>query len=462
MSQDRKLTSLLGDLMMGMHTKTFEELRRHLPYVETQLSTLRTELADFRGEVTADVKELKQLVLRLLMENGDPRKQLEGERRVHRAPSSALLKLAQRLVKDELDDSEVAQILPQCRPENRVGKGSFGTVYRGTFCGIPVAIKEVDIGELASHANLPLSPCHGAGGGGSLGDAEPGAGPGGLTVPRTSRAVSDFRAEVAVLRLLRSSRLVQFVGACTRPPTLLIITEFVAGGNLYKFLRSARVKPEDDYAAELKHDFDCVDSGRTPRSLPTVADEKHVEVENRRHSSAASACAHSRILDNSLRLQIAFQIAFGLSYLHQHKPPIIHRDLKSRNVLLDEGGNAKICDFGLSRTMTYSVLSVSASLGTPQYMSPEALRAQPLGPKSDVYSYGVLLYEIFTGHIPWERLSLVQIVTRVLVENDRIVIPERIPKSIRFIIENCLEHDVEKRFDIATVLHYLRKVELDT
>ncbi|XP_059460580.1 leucine-rich repeat receptor protein kinase HPCA1-like [Corylus avellana] len=111
-------------------------------------------------------------------------------------------------------------------------------------------------------------------------------------------------------------------------------------------------------------------------------------------------------LDWMGRLRVALGAARGLVYLHEHAdPPIIHRDIKSNNILLDESLNAKVADFGLSKPMSDSQRSyVSTQVkGTLGYMDPEYYMTQQLTEKSDVYSFGVLLLELITARRPIER-----------------------------------------------------------
>ncbi|KAK7263752.1 hypothetical protein RJT34_31349 [Clitoria ternatea] len=106
------------------------------------------------------------------------------------------------------------------------------------------------------------------------------------------------------------------------------------------------------------------------------------------------------------RLKIALDIARGLDYLHEHaNPPIIHRDIKSSNILLDERLNAKVADFGLSKPMLdFEKDHVTTQVkGTMGYLDPEYYTSQELTEKSDVYSYGVLMLELITARKPIER-----------------------------------------------------------
>lgn len=104
------------------------------------------------------------------------------------------------------------------------------------------------------------------------------------------------------------------------------------------------------------------------------------------------------------------EVAAALDYLHAQG--IIHRDLKSANVLLDLNQNCYLADFGLARLVSTSTLAFHTGHGTPPYSPPEQIQMKAITPKSDVYSFGILLYEMFTGQLPWngkKQLSMEQL-----------------------------------------------------
>ncbi|GMY23697.1 calmodulin-binding receptor-like cytoplasmic kinase 2 isoform X1 [Fagus crenata] len=118
-------------------------------------------------------------------------------------------------------------------------------------------------------------------------------------------------------------------------------------------------------------------------------------------------CIHNNILDLAARLDIAIDVAHAITYLHMYTDhPIIHRDIKSSNILLTENFRAKVADFGFARLGADSdsgVTHVSTQVkGTAGYLDPEYLRTYQLTEKSDVYSFGVLLVELVTGRRPIE------------------------------------------------------------
>ncbi|CAM9305926.1 unnamed protein product, partial [Laminaria digitata] len=95
------------------------------------------------------------------------------------------------------------------------------------------------------------------------------------------------------------------------------------------------------------------------------------------------------------RVEMALDVSKSMEYLHSRSPPIVHRDLKSLNLLMaGEDGPVKLCDFGLVRTTV-------TTAGTPAYMAPELLQNRPFNKSIDVYAFGVLLWEVFSREIPF-------------------------------------------------------------
>ncbi|XP_074269128.1 serine/threonine-protein kinase CTR1-like isoform X2 [Silene latifolia] len=167
----------------------------------------------------------------------------------------------------------------------------------------------------------------------------------------------EFLREVAIMKRLRHPNIVLFMGAITEPPNLAIVTEYLCRGSLYRLLHKS--------------------GGR-------------------------------EVLDERRRLSMAFDVAKGMNYLHKRNPPIVHRDLKSPNLLVDKKYTVKVCDFGLSRLKANTFLSSKSAAGTPEWMAPEVLRDEPSNEKSDVYSFGVILWELATLQQPWSNLNPAQ------------------------------------------------------
>ncbi|KAG9450403.1 hypothetical protein H6P81_010368 [Aristolochia fimbriata] len=123
------------------------------------------------------------------------------------------------------------------------------------------------------------------------------------------------------------------------------------------------------------------------------------------HGKNVYSCSHGRIseLDWETRMRIALEAAKGLEYLHEHvNPPVIHRNFKSSNILLDSNFHAKVSDFGLAKLGSDKVGGHVSTrvLGTQGYVAPEYALTGHLTTKSDVYSYGVVLLELLTGRVP--------------------------------------------------------------
>ncbi|KAK6117820.1 hypothetical protein DH2020_048447 [Rehmannia glutinosa] len=112
----------------------------------------------------------------------------------------------------------------------------------------------------------------------------------------------------------------------------------------------------------------------------------------------------------------------GLMCIHRMK--IIHRDLKSANCLVNKHWTVKICDFGLSRIMTHTPMKDTSSAGTPEWMAPELIRNEPFTEKCDIFSLGVIMWELSTLNRPWDRIPPERVVYAVANEGSRLEIPE--------------------------------------
>jgi serine/threonine-protein kinase len=102
----------------------------------------------------------------------------------------------------------------------------------------------------------------------------------------------------------------------------------------------------------------------------------------------------------SAAIGVAIQISDALSAAHEQG--VIHRDIKPQNVLVTRNGDVKVTDFGIARAASSSVTATNAVLGTAGYMSPEQATGKPVGPATDLYSLGVVIYEMLTGALPYD------------------------------------------------------------
>jgi hypothetical protein len=140
------------------------------------------------------------------------------------------------------------------------------------------------------------------------------------------------------------------------------------------------------------------------------------------------------------------QICEGLREAHDQG--IIHRDLKPENIMLDEAGNVKIMDFGVARLTSSQTARTEGVIGTPAYMSPEQAEGRPVDQRSDIYSLGLVMYEIFTGHAAFSGDTPIALALKQIRETppDPASVEPLLPEDIRRVILKCLEKDPQKRF----------------
>ena len=160
-------------------------------------------------------------------------------------------------------------------------------------------------------------------------------------------------------------------------------------------------------------------------------------------------------------LSIAKQVCEGLS--ESHELGIVHRDLKPQNIMIDSEGNARIMDFGIARSLHAEGLTAEGTvIGTPEYMSPEQAEGEETDQGSDIYSLGVILFEMTTGRLPFEGKTPLAIAMKHKSENppDSREINTHIPEDLSLLILRCMEKDRGKRIRSAQeLLSGLAKIE---
>ncbi|EFN58114.1 hypothetical protein CHLNCDRAFT_142454 [Chlorella variabilis] len=201
-------------------------------------------------------------------------------------------------------------------------------------------------------------------------------------------AIKILRNEVAIMRKVRHKNIVQFIGACTQKPNLCIVFEFMSGGSVYDYIRKAG-----------------------PLRVGAV-------------------------------LKIAVEVCRGMDYLHKRK--IVHRDLKAANLLLDETGTVKIADFGVARVMDHTGI-MTAETGTYRWMAPEVIEHNPYKEKADVFSFGIVLWELLTARIPYSDMTPLQAAVGVVQKGLRPPIPPNCPPPLSDIMRLCWQRDPNVR-----------------
>ncbi|KAK8678343.1 hypothetical protein V6N13_143847 [Hibiscus sabdariffa] len=278
--------------------------------------------------------------------------------------------------------------------ESKLASSSYGDLYKGTLRGQDVAIKVLRTENL--NENLR----------------------------------KEFTQEVNIMSKIRHKNVVQFIGACTSPPTLCIVTEFMSGGSVYDLLHKQK----------------------TGFRLPFL-------------------------------LKVAIDVSKGMSYLHQNS--IMHRDLKAANLLMDENGVVKVADFGVARVQAQPGV-MTAETGTYRWMAPEVvdlmflfpvlnllynliqlsdilsavgpwkvIEHKPYDHKADVFSFGVVLWELLTGKLPYENLTPLQAAVGVVQKGLRPVIPKHTHPKFVELLERCWQQDPSLRPEFSEISNIL-------
>lgn len=143
------------------------------------------------------------------------------------------------------------------------------------------------------------------------------------------------------------------------------------------------------------------------------------------------------------------QILSAMLYLHENR--ILHRDLKPQNILL-KGNTIKICDFGFAKKMSASINFLESIKGTPLYIAPEIMNSKPYTHKVDVWSFGIILYELFVGGPPFYASNIPSLRPKILFDN--VKFPPDMPASLRELIDGMLQKCPTKRYDWLQVQNH--------
>jgi len=198
--------------------------------------------------------------------------------------------------------------------------------------------------------------------------------------------------EVRYLQKLRHPRLVSFLGCCNRPPHVLMLIELMEGGSLHALLFKSK-----------------------------------------------------RPVSFSTKSRMAQQVAEGLTYLHDVS--IVHRDLKTMNIVLDAELNCKICDFGLTITLENTHVTVRSLQGSPRYMAPEQFESTArITEKVDIWQMGCVLLELFCLKVPFaDAKGVQQVATELLIRRRPPPVPTDADPRARVLVQACLRIDAKLR-----------------
>ncbi|XP_057435115.1 serine/threonine-protein kinase STY46-like isoform X2 [Lotus japonicus] len=261
-------------------------------------------------------------------------------------------------------ENDISKIDPKClRLEKKIASGPFSDLYKGTFCNQDVAIKVLKDENLNDDIR------------------------------------KEFAQEVYILSKVQHKNVVKFVGACTKPPNLNLITEYLSGGSMYDFLHLHK----------------------TVLALPSL-------------------------------LKVAIDVSKGMEYLHQCG--IIHRDLKTANLLIDENGVVKVADFGVAKVYNQPGI-MTAETGTYRWMAPEVIGHKPYDHKADVFSFAIVLWELLTGKLPYDHLSPLQAAVGVVQKGLRPKIPKHTHPKLVELLHWCWHQEPSLRPNFSEILAFL-------
>ncbi|XP_067098751.1 LOW QUALITY PROTEIN: mitogen-activated protein kinase kinase kinase 12-like [Osmerus mordax] len=213
------------------------------------------------------------------------------------------------------------------------------------------------------------------------------------------KKVRDLKeTDIKHLRKLKHPNIITFKGICTQAPCYCILMEYCAQGQLYEVLRAGRK------------------------------------------------------ITPSLLMEWSMGIAGGMNYLHLHK--IIHRDLKSPNMLITYDDAVKISDFGTSKELSDKSTKMSFA-GTVAWMAPEVIRNEPVSEKVDIWSFGVVLWEMLTGEVPYKDVDSSAIIWGVGNNSLQLPIPESCPDGFKLLLRQCWSCKPRNRPSFRQILLHL-------
>ncbi|KAK9989632.1 hypothetical protein SO802_029871 [Lithocarpus litseifolius] len=215
-----------------------------------------------------------------------------------------------------------------------------------------------------------------------------------------------FQQEVMMLARLKHPNIVRFIGACRKPMVWCIVTEYAKGGSVRQFLMK-----------------------RQNRAVPL-----------------------------KLAVKQALDVARGMAYVHEFG--LIHRDLKSDNLLINADKSIKVADFGVAR-IEVKTEGMTPETGTYRWMAPEMIQHRPYTQKVDVYSFGIVLWELITGLLPFPNMTAVQAAFAVVNKGVRPIIPNDCLLTLSEIMTRCWDANPDVRPPFTEVVRMLENAEVE-
>ena len=225
-----------------------------------------------------------------------------------------------------------------------------------------------------------------------------------IHIPRNQEDISkELENEIRILQTLKHPNIIKFYGLAITPDHVVLVTEYAAKGSLFDYLQDK---------TELPHD---------------------------------------------LKTKWAIQAAKGLKYLRDKN--VLHRDIKSPNLLIAADDDLKICDFGISKDLTSTKTTAHPDKGSIKWQAPEIFKDQNLSPKADIFAFGIVLWELETCEEPYKGQSTNQVMWKVGSEDARPEIPEICPPAMKSLIQQCWGKERNHRPDIEEVIEQLEQIQ---
>lgn len=291
-----------------------------------------------------------------------------------------------------------------------LAKGGFGVVYLAKYQGMNVAVKQLQRDKMRYST------------------------------------MQHFMKEIRLCASLNHPNVVGFLGVSwSTLHDVAVVIEYMPRGDLYSFLRQQRKKS----------------------AQPAKPKGKRAQVEFEWFLTTSKS--PSPVLEATpTKASIAVDVADALAYLHAYETPIIHRDLKSKNVLLADDFNAKISDFGISRMQDLEE-TMTREVGTVAWIAPEVLKGARYTEKADIYSFGVLITELDTCHLPYtigfgsdkHKRTNTWIASMVSAGVLQPVLLDSCPASVRELALECMQFDPDNRPSAGDIVKRLKAMIIE-